>query len=98
MTTTEYIEKMMRDKNSRKLSKLSEDGITEIIKKTDKNVWNSMEDLFGNLFTNFHNIIHHLENTNISEDHKESLNEELAKNISTILTLKEYFTDAKHRS
>lgn len=97
MRVSDYLEKYTKNKENRKLSSLNEDGIKKIISTTDKSVWNSMEDLFGNLFTNFQGLYHHLENSNINDSEKDAIINEIAKNISIILTIKEYFTEAKEK-
>ncbi len=95
MTISKYLDKYMKSKDIRALSKLNHDGIEKIIKNTDEFVWNSMEDLFGNLFTNFNSLIHYIENKDLSEEQKNTVNEELAKSISILATIRDYFTAAK---
>jgi len=98
MNVTQYLDNLLRDKTQRLLSKMNHEGLTQIVQKTDKQVWNSMEDLFGNLFTNLQSIQLHLDNNKLDEKHKDGLNKELARSIGQILTLKEYFTEAKQKS
>ena len=98
MTITQYLNNLIRDKAERQLSKMSHEGILEILKKTDKSVWNSMEDLFGNLFTNLQSIQLHLDNNQMDEKHIDGLNKEIARSIGQVLTIKEYFTEAKQKS
>jgi translation initiation factor 2 alpha subunit (eIF-2alpha) len=98
MKITQYIEKYMKNADSRKLSELNDKGLKEIIKNTDSSVWTSMEDLFGNLYTNFQSLSLYLENPDLSKEQKDSINKELAKSISMIATIRDYFTEAKQKA
>ncbi len=98
MTISQHIEKYLKNKDSRNLSQLNHDGIEKIIQNTDSYVWNSMEDLFGNLFTNFQSLIPYIENKTLSEEQKDSVNSEIAKSITILATIRDYFTQAKKNS
>jgi hypothetical protein len=95
MSITKYLEKYVKNRDKRQLSKMNDRGLEAIIASSDINILNSMEDLFGNLFTNFQTLFLHLENSNLTEEQRDALIEEVSKNISQLLTLKEYFTNAK---
>lgn len=98
MKTSIFLERLIKDKTKRNLSKMNLDGLQRIIGNTDKSVWNSMEDLFGNLFTGIQTLIHHLDNSNLEDDKMDAFREQLAIDIGKLLTIKEFFTDAKTKS
>ena len=97
MKTSIYLEKLIKDKSKRNLSKMNLEGLMQVIEKTDKKVWNSMEDLFGNLFTGIQTLIHHIDNSDLSDEKMDVFREQLAIDIGKILTIKEIFTDAKNK-
>jgi predicted house-cleaning noncanonical NTP pyrophosphatase (MazG superfamily) len=94
MNVSDYLSDIIKDSTRREINIKTYKKIVEMIKRSDKDIWNSMEDLFGNLFTNIQLLLLHIEG-GIAEPLNEKFKEELAQNIGIILSVKEVFTGAK---